>query len=230
MTLSDEEQRPPLRGASSTAGRERASALELAGLEALLDRREIATRLDIVRLLAATGQGARALRRRLAEERNAAVLAETCAALARLGDREAIPALERLAETHPLQQVRRDALSALAVLRGWESVPYLRRRLQSERSPAVRAVLCCLLFVTGSDEGPPLIRTALASRDAKVRRLVANTLAHHAPRRRRSLVIQALEEALEGETREAVVADLEAAIAELAQARTGRPAADPGPS
>jgi len=227
LTLSDEEQRPSLPGASS-AGLERPNARELARLEALLNRREVATRLDIVRHFAATSQGARALRRRLSEERNPVVLSEICDALADLRARDSVPELERLAQTHPLQQVRGSALSALAALRGWESVPYLRRRLQSERSPAVRAVLCGLLFVTGSDEGLPLIRQALASRDGNVKRLVANTLLRHSPRRRRSLVIQALEEGLAEETREEVVADLERAISELAQGRP-RPAADPGP-
>jgi HEAT repeat protein len=173
----------------------------------------------MVRLLAQTGGGARALRRRLPEEKNPAVLGALCAALAAMGDRDSVPAIERLAENHPLQSVRRDALKAIADLLGWESVPYLRRRLNSERSPAVRAVVSCLLFITGSDEGIPLIRRTLASRDARIKRLVADTLAHYSPRRRRQLVIRTLEESLAGETREAVVADIERAIGEISRNR-----------
>ena len=220
MTLSDDDACRPLPANDASSAWEPLDDLEVASLEALLSQREITSRLDGVRLLAQAGLGAPALRSRLREERNPVVLSEICDALADLEDRESLPELQQLAEQHPAQAVRRNALLAIADLRGWESVPYLRRRLYGERSPGVRAVLSCLLFVKGSDEGLPLIRRALASRDERVKRLVANTLTSYSPRRRRSQVIQALEESLQGETRVGVVADIERAIRELSRNRT----------
>lgn len=222
MTLSDDDACRPLPANDSSSGPEELNDLEVASLEALLSQREITIRLDVVRLLAQTGVGAPALRSRLVEERNPVVLSEICDALADLEDRESLPQLEQLAEGHPAHVVRRYALLAIADLRGWESVPYLRRRLYGERSPAVRAVLSCLLFVKGSDEGLPLIRQALSTRDERVKRLVANTLTSYSPRRRRSQVIQALEESLEGETRAGVIADTQRAIRELSRNRAER--------
>jgi HEAT repeat protein len=184
-------------------------------VQSLLQHRAVLVRRAAAEALGRAQVGATALRKRLRGERNVVVSAEIMESLARLRDRESLPQLYRLAEKHPASLVRSYAFLAVADILGKKAIPYLAEKRRRERNRYVRAALDTALFAKGTDKALPDLLKDLNSRDFRVRALVANLLYFYAPARHRTVLVEALREALERETVAGVHGDIERAIGEL---------------
>ena len=188
---------------------------DLAQVKHLLRHRSILVRRAAAEALGSAGLGAVALRERLSIERNAIVLTEVTESLAGMGDAKSLPRLRELAETHPSPLVRSYALLAIADIAGRDALPYLYARKEKELNRQVGATLVCALYARGGTDVLPQLLESLRSKDFKIRAIIANLLHFYAPRRKRQLVLAALQEALRREDIPGVRGDIERAIKEL---------------
>lgn len=181
----------------------------------LLRHRAVVVRWAAAQALGRAGIGEEDLLERLGEEKNPLVLTEITESLAGSGDLRSLPKLREVAERHPSALVRSYAILAVADLLGRHAIPYLLERRGQERGRRMRATIDAALFAKGATEALPDLLASLRSRDPKIRSLVANLMAHDAPRKKRADLLAAFQKALAAETHTGVRGDLQRAIERL---------------
>lgn len=166
----------------------------------LLAHRVSRVRMEAAAALARSGIGLEALRQALQRETNELVLTDIILGVSGHKDRASVARLRELAEDHPSPLVRCYAVSGLAEVQGKAAAPFLLKRRKVENSRRVQVDLDAALFQAGFDDALDRIVRHLTSRDFLVRCRAASLLAYARPRRKRSLILDALRGQLGAET------------------------------
>ena len=165
-----------------------------------LRHKEAAVRWAAASALGTAGVGVPELLERLRKERTDFVICELADSLSILNSPDSVPLLKEVSARARSPLTRAYCYLVIFEIARAAELHFLREARLRDREPLPRAQLDCALFPLGEDDALDGILAGLKSGSSEVRLWIANSLRDDRPRRKRRVIFEALEEALQSET------------------------------